>query len=100
MTVRTAEQASDALAADLIWRRKELTALRFLSSKARQPDEQRSLLRASVPLLYAHWEGYIKRSSAVYLEFVAWQRLRNNELSAHFLALSARAKLRAVQSSE
>ncbi len=74
--------------------------MRFLSARARQPDERRSLLRASVALLYAHWEGFIKEGSLVYLEYVKWQRLTNRDLSKNFLALSARSKLRAIQQSD
>jgi hypothetical protein len=100
MKIRTAEQVSDALSKDLIWRRKELTALRFLIESTRQPDENHSLLRASVALLYAHWEGFIKNAALIYLEFVRLQRLKNKDLAANFVAISVRSKLKAAQASD
>src|SRR5204862_533449 len=57
-------------------------------------------IRASIALLYAHWEGFIKRAALVYLEFVKWQRLKNDELAINFLALSARSKFRLAAHSE
>lgn len=94
MSIRTAEDLSDTLAADLIWRKKELIALRFLAGRATQPDEKHALARSLVALLYAHWEGFVKQAATAYLEFVKFQRLTSNELAENFVALSVRTTLR------
>lgn len=100
MKIRTAEQLYDALAADLIWRKKELTTYHIVLESARpSSDRQDAFLRGAIALLYAHWEGYVKRASGSYLEFVAAQRLRNNELSLPMLAIALRPMLRKASDS-
>jgi len=99
--VRTVEQLFDALAQDLVWRKKELTALTQLTAFAKSaPSREEALLRASVTLLYAHWEGFIKFAALRYAEFVALQRLKYEELSTPFLTLATRSLLRGASSSD
>lgn len=95
MKIRTLEQLSDALADDLAWRKKELSDLRSLieSSSTMSESKKRVLLRSGITILYAHWEGFIKSASSSYLEYVAMQRLRYDELSSNFVALALKAKL-------
>ena len=95
MKIRTQAELSDFLASDLIWRKKELTEYRFLLAGARnRADRHGALLRGSVTLLYAHWEGFVKSASVAYLSYVSFQRLRLRELAPNFLALASRGLLR------
>lgn len=95
MKPRTVENLTDSLAEDLVWRRKELSAIRqMLLSSTHNLDRQQALLRGGLTLLYAHWEGFVRFAGRTYLEFVRLQRLRYEELSANFLAIAARARLR------
>ena len=95
MKIRTDTQAHDFLAEDLIWRKKELTALRFLLEGATIRNEKfDALLRGCVTMLYAHWEGYIKSASITYLSFVSNQRVTYEQLSPNFIAIAARGILR------
>ena len=93
VSIRTEEHLSDALAEDIIWRKREITVLRWLLERA-TPDRRPTLLRAAIALVYAHWEGFIKRAAASYLEFLHYRRLRYSDLAPNFVALSARAILR------
>ena len=98
MTIRTVEQLDAALAEDLIWRKKEMSAYRLLTEASQgEPERHRALLRGSIALLYAHWEGYVRTAALAYLEFVAFQRLRYDELSHNFIALGARKLLKAAE---
>ncbi len=93
-TIRTLEQLSDSLAADLIWRKKELTDLKSLIENARSSSsKEKTLLRSGITILYAHWEGFIKTAASSYLEYIAMQRLRYDELSSNFVALALKNKL-------
>lgn len=77
---------------EFAWRRKELTLL-----KSKIPLEKNSLqsamLRSALPLLYAHWEGFVKLTMSYYLEYVSNKHLKHNELKNTFIALSLQNKL-------
>jgi hypothetical protein len=93
--LRAADDVHEFLDRDLIWRKKELTEFKFLLATARTRGDRRdALLRAGVTLLYAHWEGYVRAAARAYLEFLSFQRLRYDELTANFLALASRSLLR------
>jgi hypothetical protein len=100
-SIRTVEHLSDAMSREVVWRKKELTALRWLiESSSTTEDRRGAVLRGAIALLYAHWEGFIKAASRAYLEFVQFQRLPYNQLAPNFVALGARAMLyRAAHSS-
>jgi hypothetical protein len=100
MKIRTTEQLVDAIDEDLAWRRKELTTLRFVIDRFRmKPRVLNTSLRAGITLLYAHWEGFLKKSSELYVEFVGRQSLPNSQLADNFLAISARTPLHNMLSS-
>lgn len=97
MKIRTESHLCDTIDADLIWRKKELTDLKFLlQSAAARRETKPALLRSAVTLLYAHWEGFIKLVALSYLEYVAAQGLRFEELAPSFLAIAARSRLNAA----
>jgi hypothetical protein len=96
MRIRTGSQLCDRIDEDLIWRKRELTDIKFLLETAAAKRERKpALLRSAVTLLYAHWEGFIKTAALSYLEYVAAQNLRFEELAPSFLALAARSILNA-----
>lgn len=98
--IRTTDQLIDKIAEDLVWRRKELTDLRALIQQDRDGIRSRVLIRSAIALLYAHWEGFVKKSSSYYLEYVASHRLPYNRLAPSFVGLSIKAKLGELNASE
>lgn len=86
------DSLTDKVVADLSWRRKELALI-----KNKIPNEKNSLqsalIRATLPLLYAHWEGFVKVTMSYYLEYVSNKYLKNSELKTSFIALSLQNKL-------
>lgn len=98
--IRTTEQLIDRIGEELIWRRKELTELRALVQAYDGELRSRVLIRSAVALLYAHWEGFVKKSSSYYLEFVASNRLPFRRLAPNFVALTLRAKFIELGASE
>lgn len=96
--LRTLSDLQDTLDADHAWRVKEL-ANYSLALKASTPVGQLTLVRAGVPLLYAHWEGFVKGVSLAYVEFVDNQRLRYDELSSCFVVFGVKRHLGHLSSS-
>jgi hypothetical protein len=98
--IRTENDLYDALISEVSWRRKELINLNNLHRSARGHHAE-MLRRAGIVLLYAHWEGFVRKAGAVYLEYVARQKLVFKELQSNFIALGIRGDLRqAVESNK
>ena len=88
MKIRTESQLLDKISEDRVWRIRELSSLRSQCSRVDLPDNARNALRRSfVPMAYAHWEGFVKKSSHYYLEFIAMQGLLLGELSPPIMSL-------------
>lgn len=90
--IRTTDELIDRVGKDLIWRRKELSELKGLVQETQGQIRSRVIIRSAVALLYAHWEGFVKKSSSYYLEFVSSHRLPYGRLAPNFVALTLKAK--------
>jgi hypothetical protein len=94
MSIRTIDDLSDKLARELIWRKKELSDLKYYIGLTPPDSTRRKVLgRCGVAILYAHWEGFVKLAGRYFLEFIAMQRLRNEELHPNLLTLSMRKQV-------
>lgn len=89
--IRTLDQLQDALDKEMAWRVKEIGTFR-VGSKT-NGDQRKPLIRAGIALLYAHWEGFIKCASEMYLEFVESRGLKYNELKTCFSVFGLKGKL-------
>lgn len=91
-TIFTFTHLSDKLDSELAWRRKELRLL-YNQIKPNSSPIQSTLLRAAIPFLYAHWEGYVKVVGESYLEFVANKYEKVGELKTPFVVLAMQKKI-------
>ena len=84
--VRSREECFTALQNESAWRKKEIASLGIL---ARGNDfDQSTALRASIVLLYAHWEGFVKSACYIYISFINEQIARSQpQLSLHFSSI-------------
>jgi hypothetical protein len=98
--IRTTDELIDRVGKDLIWRRKELSELKGLVQETQGQIRSRVIIRSAVALLYAHWEGFVKKSSSYYLEFVSSHRLPYGRLASNFVALTLKAKFNELAASE
>jgi hypothetical protein len=87
---------STRLREDITWRIRELSEIVRLCSDPR-PLRREAALRASVPVLYAHWEGYFVVAVNAYLSFVASKRLKLSVLRNEFWLLTMRKRVRLQQ---
>ena len=69
--------------ADLGWRKKEISELYLLANK----EETEVLLKSLILLLYSHWEGFIKRSSKLYLKYISDKNITLSHLEENFHAI-------------
>lgn len=99
--MRTKADLQQSIDSDLIWRRREAFELRALIEGASEnKSKEAALLRAGVAMLYAHWEGFIKRSGTLYLQFVSNQGRKGSELTPNFLAIKFKNQLDSIWTSK
>lgn len=82
-----------ALESDLIWRRREILALTAMLAAATSEDEKLTLMRASLTLLYAHWEGFVKNAAQQYLNYVSENARKFSDLSDNFVWVMSKREM-------
>ncbi|WP_125935806.1 MAE_28990/MAE_18760 family HEPN-like nuclease [Streptomyces sp. WAC 06738] len=92
MKIRTTEGLYDCISADLGWRKKELSIFKGQVGRA-EAGIRPALLRASIALLYAHWEGFVKNGAHAYLCYLASLKLTYAQLRPELVALAMRAQI-------
>ena len=94
MAIRTSENLIDKIAADHVWRIREISELKTLiESPTLSQTRQKVLCRAGVTLLYAHWEGFVKKTGSYFLEYVSFQRLPVSDLKSNFITLMMKTNI-------
>jgi hypothetical protein len=91
--IRTTLDLNDSLDKHITWRKKELIYIRTVVEKQRGKSVATVLIRTAMPILYAHWEGFVKNAATDYLEFVDRQNKTYQDLSPNFIALGMKRKL-------
>jgi hypothetical protein len=76
----TPEGFTEYVDAELSWRIRELSDVKQAAREG-HPSYRPALRKAALPLVYAHWEGYIKFVAESYLRYVAARKLRLSRLS-------------------
>jgi hypothetical protein len=92
MNIGSLLQLTRSLDRQLSWRKKELTALKFWVENGEE-NVRNTIIRASLCLLYAHWEGFIKEAATGYVCFVALRGLKFREVAPNLVALGWRADI-------
>lgn len=87
--IRTLDLLSQSVEEEYKWRSRELEHLKKLIPLKRE-DKQKVLLRAAITLLYAHWEGFIRKVANDYYEFVSYQKHKIGDFNASFIAVLLR----------
>jgi hypothetical protein len=90
--IRSVNQLQTILDKEFSWRLKEIANLRGAVRQQRSLSEK-TLVRAGVTLLYAHWEGFVRAAAQAYLDFVNTQGHRYEELTNCFVALGVKKRL-------
>jgi hypothetical protein len=90
--IRHQEQLYDELTKDISWRKKELASIRTLLSKNKNLSKD-TILRAGIALTYAHFEGSIKHSASIYLNYLNYTRLKLSDATPSVIAMEIKAQL-------
>jgi hypothetical protein len=78
------EEFQDFLENDLAWRKMEISQLFMILNTVETKD---IIGKSMILLLYAHWEGFIKKSSKYYLRYVSDKNITLNALTRNFEAI-------------
>ena len=95
MKLRTSQEVLDAIDGELAWRTKELNNLCSGVSEGRASFSGHSA-RAAFVLVYAHWEGGVKKCATYYLEYVSRQRHSFDELRTNFVAIACASSMQSA----
>lgn len=79
----TYSKLEDLIIEDWTWRKKEISDLILIAEK----EENKVLLKSIILLLYAHWEGYIKKTSKSYIKYVVDNKHKISDLTQNFRAI-------------
>lgn len=97
---RTLGLLQEALDQERAWRVKEVSALTISVKKTRGLGTQKTLIRSAIPLLYAHWEGFIKNAAKLYLQHIEFQQLNYSNLKTCFIVLGFKSRLTSLTESK
>lgn len=87
--IRNLSTLEDKIDEDLAWRKKEIIDIDVLLDN-KDFKNKNVLLRSGISLLSAHWEGFIRTASNLYVIYICDQKLINRDLKINFLALMAK----------
>lgn len=96
--LHTQVQLQDFLDTELGWRIKEIADMKTAVKQARFLSE-RTIVRAALALLYAHWEGFVKCAAKGYLSYVNNQGLKYSELKSCFVVFGLKKILQELTDS-
>lgn len=94
------ESLIDKISEDYVWRIKEISDLKTLVQQPTTSTQRKNVIcRSGVAVLYAHWEGFIKKSGTYFLEYIANQRHCFSELKSNFITLVVKKQVDAASCS-
>ncbi|MEO9697226.1 MAG: MAE_28990/MAE_18760 family HEPN-like nuclease [Hyphomicrobiales bacterium] len=96
--IRTLNEMQTALDQEMAWRIKEIGV--FKVGAGSNGPRRKPFIRAGVALLYAHWEGFIKNSSEIYLSYVESRALRYRDLKSCFVVFGLKGKINTLVDSK
>ena len=84
------------LEGDITWRIRELSEIVRACADAKGVRKD-ALLRASVPVLYAHWEGFFVYAANSFLTFLTEKKIKISLLKNEFWVLNVRSRYKPQQ---
>lgn len=91
--MRTIYEYSEALTADIAWRKKEISQFKLEAKSQKSGIPIPTLVRAGIPIVYAHYEGFTKCCATNYCAFLEEQREKTLHLSSFAIAQAYKSQL-------
>lgn len=96
---RSISQLQECLDDEFAWRRVEIHEIKR-EIKSSKDIRKKTLLRAAVPLVYAHWEGFIKAATSAYVSYITSTGRQFGELKPCFLGIPSKNEIALIQESK
>lgn len=93
MKIKNINQLNDKLDQEIQWRKKELVDYKFVLENNRNSTCLYPLIRSGIALSYAHWEGFMKMSSAYFINYISYKKIPLDQMKINFIALSYMKKI-------
>ncbi len=87
MKIRSLNELEDALDKHLAWRKQEISILTLEVSSAKKRKKE-VMIRTAIVLIYAHWEGHIKKAAHAYLTYLNYIAPKYEDIKDNFFYLS------------
>lgn len=100
MKVRTLNELQDKLDSDISWQKKELVDYKLIIDANKNSTQLKPLVRGGIALGYAHWEGFVKSASSIYVVYVSTRKIEMQHIQINFVALSYLKRLNKGKSVE
>ncbi|MGG4664575.1 MAE_28990/MAE_18760 family HEPN-like nuclease [Providencia vermicola] len=91
MKIRSRLELEEALDQDLFWRKHEIASINGQILGARK-SVRTTLIRAAITLMYAHWEGHVKKAAEVYLTYLNHLAPKYSRMKPNFCHISLHEK--------
>jgi hypothetical protein len=88
MKVRTISELQNKLDIEISWRKKELVDYKFIVENNKNSTQLVPLVRGGIALGYAHWEGFIKMASSIFVSYISIKKVPFAKIQTNFIALS------------
>jgi MAE_28990/MAE_18760-like HEPN len=97
--IRSLAHLQSFLDSEFAWRVKEIADLKF-AVQSNKGLREATVVRAGIPLLYAHWEGFVKAAATSYLEYVNSQGKKYADLEDCFIIFGLKKHLHTLATSK
>jgi len=86
------------ISADIQWRNNELNSLKLISTNLND-NELRLFLKGCIPLIYAHWEGFVISSLKLVFSYLNSLRLNSENYCDIYLTTAYEQTLKSLDDS-
>ncbi|MDB5029829.1 MAE_28990/MAE_18760 family HEPN-like nuclease [Mucilaginibacter sp.] len=93
MKVRTLNELESSIDSEISWRKKELVDYKLTVDRNINSTIVIPLCRGGIALSYAHWEGFIKSASSLFINYISMRKIPLNSLKTNFVALAFQRQL-------